>query len=125
MSAAVEALVAQMQSRRTRTVELEPGKTVRYVLPSSWVAGKLARAMRAGDGDTLAQLLSPCLREWTGLTEADALGAGVGGSDPLPADPRLWVALAADRPAWVLAWAKHCLGELAALSQQQEDAAGN
>lgn len=96
------ALLAARRRSRERKVELEEGKAVTIVRPPE---GDFA-SMLTGEGDkrTWNIDLDHVRRYtvgWDGILESDFLGAGVGGSDPVPFDADLWLDLAADNVVWM------------------------
>lgn len=100
MSAA-DILVAQLAAQRQRKVDVEEGKTVTIDTPSQFCASRIVDQLRAGDGDGLSETIGGLFRDWDGFTEADILGAAVGGDGKAPADARLLKVLLSDRPEWL------------------------
>lgn len=105
MSAAVDALVAQLSAQRLAWVEIDPAtdsrpaRRVQIDTPSQFRAARMSDVFRH-DGDALIVELLPLVKAWEGLTEADLLGAGVGSDSPAPVDPRVVRLVLADRPRW-------------------------
>lgn len=109
MSGSASALEAQLQAARRRECEVEPGVRITYELPGAYRVQRIIDAMRAGDGEAVADLLAPQVTAWAGITEASLLGAGVGGSGVPPVSQRIVTYVLADRPGWVTALAMHAV----------------
>lgn len=113
---AAKTLAERMRERRMFWVELEPGangaepKRVQLLRPPETQIGRLLKGMSIEDAASAAV-------GWSGFTEADLLGPGVGGSDPAPFSPEAWRELVLDN----VAFANKAMGELvAAVAQHLE-----
>lgn len=100
-----DALLAQLQSQRRKWVDIEDGVKIQIDTPTIYRAMKIGAAIKAGDGERVISEVSPLVTAWEGVTGVTLLGAAVGSSDPVPADPRLFAVIAGDRPEWVNALA--------------------
>lgn len=108
MSAAADALAAQLEAARKRWValtEADAGPAVHIEAPSQHRAWRIADALRSNDGDAVLELLLPIAHDWRGITQADLQGPGVGSVDPAPFTPRLLRLAMLDRPQWLVALA--------------------
>lgn len=100
MSAKV--LLAQLRKRRQKTVDLGGGKEVTFLRPAeAEMAGLLT-----GEGDTRTwnvgvEQVRSLVTGWSGFTEADLLGADIGGSDVVEFDADLWAEVCSDDITWV------------------------
>lgn len=96
------ALLAARRRSREKKVTLEEGKTVTIVRPPEAELG----ALLSGDDQKRTWMIEKeHVRKytvaWDGIVESDFLGAGVGGSDPVPFDQDLWADLFADNVGWM------------------------
>ncbi len=121
-------LIAQLRAGRRVVVELEPGKRVVLLRPTeSELPAYLRNSAEPGKVEIVTQLdhVKAKAVEWSGITEADLLGAAVGASDPAPFDLALWAEVVSDR----MAWARKCMeamnDAIAAFLRRQEADAKN
>lgn len=82
-------MLAAMAAQRETWATLEGGKRVQLRRPPETQLPDLL------GGVELKHVVS-CACGWEGFTEADLLGAGIGGSDPVPFHTDLWAAYVAD-----------------------------
>jgi hypothetical protein len=122
---ATDALVAQVLASRTRTFKPDDKVSITYTLPSQFRMGRLFRAMVAEDGDQLIDLLLPILKEWTGVTHATLLGAGVGSDDPAPLTPETARAFLSDRVEVTLDLASDAAKQSHETSKRSLEQSGN
>ena len=85
----VSDLLARMQAQREFWVDLPGGKRLQLRRPHKVDMPKLT------GGVQLDHVVDASVG-WSGFTEADLLGAGIGGSDEQPFHTELWRAYAAD-----------------------------
>jgi hypothetical protein len=85
----VQALLARMAAQRETWATLPDGKRVQLRRPPETELPE----MMGGVG---LQHVTDCACGWEGFTEADLLGAGIGGSDAVPFHRDLWAAYVAD-----------------------------
>jgi hypothetical protein len=83
-------LIAKLQAQREGWATLPDGKRLKFRRPPEVELGKLIGGVRL-------EHVIECAVGWEGFTEADLLGAGVGGSDPVSFDRDLWAAVVSDR----------------------------
>lgn len=122
MSAA--AIVAQLRAQRLQWHEVAPGVRVQLDTPSSLAMGRLAAGMQRAD-DTVIPIVAGLVRAWEGVTGEMLLGAGVGGSDPVPATAELAELTLADRPEWLLLLATKALQQSNDAAKRARAASGN
>lgn len=128
MAVGADAILAQLLAQRLRWVDLDAaGHPVRMQIdtPSQFKAGRIARALRSGDGDAAIAELAPLVHAWEGVTGALLLGAAVGSADPVPVHAGVLARLAGDRPEWVGALASAALDLAEAARVAAEGASGN
>ena len=89
MASDVQALLARMATQREAWADLGGGKKLQYRRPPEVELPRLI----AGVG--LEHVIQYACG-WEGFTEADLLGAGIGGSDAVPFHRDLWAAYVAD-----------------------------
>lgn len=96
-------LLAQLRKRREKKVDLGDGKSVTFHRPPE---SEMA-ALLFGDG-TKERTITVGLDQvrkyvvgWSGFTEADLLGAGVGSSDPVDFSADLWAEVCSDDMGWI------------------------
>jgi len=89
-----EKLLQQVLAQREAWVDLAPGKRVRVRRPPE---AEFYGFRHATPVDAAARHVVG----WDGFVESDLLGAGVGGSSPVPFEPELWAVLVADRIDWI------------------------
>lgn len=127
-----KALLASRRRARERKVELIPaseGREARVVTITRPPEADVPSLM-TGDGDkrTFSIDLDHVRKYvvgWAGFTEADFLGEGVGGSDPVPFDATLWADLCADNILWVNVVASAILNVLVDYYTAKADVAKN
>lgn len=95
-------LLAQLRKRREKKVDLGDGKSVTFLRPPE---SEMVQ-MLGGDGETRTWTVGldqvrKYVVGWAGFTEADLLGAGIGGSDPVEFNAELWLEVCADDIAWI------------------------
>jgi hypothetical protein len=128
MAVGADAILAQLRSQRLRWVDLQAGaQPVRMQIdtPSQFKAGRIARALRSGDGDAAIAELGPLVQAWEGVTGALLLGAAVGSADPVPVHPGLFAVLVGDRPDWLSDLGMAALEQATAVARQAEADSGN
>jgi hypothetical protein len=105
-------LLRQLLAAREQWVDVAPGKAVRFRRP---LEGEMEAMFRTVDGRRSFRVglddVRRCAVDWRGFTEADLLGAAVGGSDPLPFDSEVFGAAIGDNLDWLQA-AIEGLGEM-------------
>lgn len=85
----VQTLLLRMAAQRQTWANLEGGKRVQLMRPPETQLPDLISGVHL-------QHVVDCACNWEGFTEADLLGAGIGGSDEVPFHKDLWAAYAAD-----------------------------
>lgn len=129
MSSAADALLAQLRAQRLRWVDLaesgSPGVRMQLDTPSQFKAARIARALRAGDGDAAVTEVAPLVQGWQGITAALLLGPAVGSADPVPVHAGLLATLCADRPEWVNALCMAAIEQASEARSRIETASGN
>lgn len=125
MSAAADALVAQIAAQRSRAVPLSDTVSISLSTPSQFTALAIVAALRAGDGDRLVEILGRLATGWKGISQADLLGEGVGSDEPAPFDARLVGLVLGDRPAWTTQLAQEAVALANAAHARAKAIAGN
>ena len=87
-------LLEKLRTQRERSVEVEPGITLRFRRP---IDGHM-QVVRNMTPDTACSLLVG----WEGITEAYLLGGAVGSSDAVEFDPELAIEIVGDRGPWLI-----------------------
>jgi hypothetical protein len=95
-------LINQLRAQRQSWVDVAPGKRVQIMRPPESEIGSF---LRVDDGrkSMVAELdqVVKFTAGWDGITEADILGASVGGSDAVAFEADLWREMVADRGDWL------------------------
>lgn len=107
------ALLDKLRAQRESSAEVEPGKAFTVRRPLAAHMHKL----RAG---VTPELVCEHVTGWTGITEADLLGAAVGASDPAPFAPELAAEVLCDRPEWLQEVTRKLVEMVNAWFQQRE-----
>lgn len=111
-------LVAKALEQRDTWVDLGGGKRVRLRRPPAAEMFVFGRAAKP------EQFLRTVVG-WSGFTEADVLGAAVGGSSEVAFDVELWVVLALDQIDWIGKVSESLVASITTYLQQQEAARKN
>jgi hypothetical protein len=90
----MQSLIDRMDAQRTHWAALPDGKRVQFRRPLETEFGKFRTGVHV-------EHLCEYAIGWEGFTEADLLGAAVGGSDVAPFSPELWARVVRDRIAYV------------------------
>lgn len=90
----MSALLDKLRAQREGAAEVAPGKVLTVRRP---LAAHMPE-LRAG---ITPELVIRHVTAWSGVTEADLLGAAVGASDPVPFSPELMAEVVLDRPEWL------------------------
>lgn len=88
-----ERLIKQILAKREGWVVLDAGLRVKIRRPAE---AEMARF----DGGLTFDVVSRCVVDWDGFTEADLLGPAIGASDAVPFDAELWAVVAQDHMDW-------------------------
>lgn len=96
-----KALLAKVRARREKKVDLDETHKVTFLRPPETEMSELLSV--DGDQRTWSVDVSHVKRfvvGWEGFTEEDALGKGVGSTDPLEFSAELWAEMVGDRAEW-------------------------
>ncbi len=95
-------LINQLRAQRLSWVDVAPGKRVQIMRPPESEIGAFLR-VEDGRKSMIAELdqVVKFTAGWDGITEADILGASVGGSDAVAFEADLWREMVADRGDWL------------------------
>lgn len=118
MATEVQALLARMAAQREAWADLGGGKKPQYRRPPEV---ELPRLM----GGVGLEHVTQYACGWEGFTEADLLGAGIGGSDAVPFHRDLWAAYAADHAEDVAAVSQAMAQTVTVYLQRKADVAKN
>lgn len=97
-------LIKQLREQRMAWVDLEPAtastpaKRVRIIRPTEVEVGR--RYFKDRQVSVGFEEVCDFVVDWSGLTEADLLGASVGSSDSVPFSQALWGEVAGDKSKW-------------------------
>lgn len=100
---AAKELVARLQKRRERTVDLGGGKSVKFLRPPE---ADFPSMLKTSPGEKLAtwsvetEHVRKYVVGWTGFTEATLLGEAIGASDSIDFDSELWAEVVEDNIEW-------------------------
>lgn len=111
-------LIAQLDQQRTRWAALPGGKRVQYRRPLETEFHKFRSGVEV---DHVAEYVCG----WEGFTEADILGAAIGGDQAVPFNARLWERIARDRLDYVAAVATAIVDAITDYLAQRDAAAKN
>lgn len=138
MSAAPDkaTLLRRMREKRMQWVDLEPAGVGTEAVPAA--PAKRVRVIRPTEVEISRHLVRADSRlgvdfedvvrfttDWSGITEADLLGQGIGASDPLTYDADLWAELLANKSAWLQKVATALLDLVVAYVEVQAQASKN
>lgn len=115
-----ERLIKQMREQRMSWVALDDAHKIRIIRPTEVEIG--AHLIKDGRVQIDHLTVVRFCTDWAGFTEADILGAGVGGSDAVPYSAALWTEVASDRVDWV-SLVGNAILSAAAAHQEAKDAA--
>jgi hypothetical protein len=127
MSAALDALVAQVEASRLRTYTAEDGRAYTYEAPGFFTVQALRDAARKGNAGTaeVSAILGERLKSWAGITEADFLGSAVASDTPAAYHPRLWRVWAEKHPAVLIGLMQHIAEADKQEAAKEEAVSGN
>lgn len=120
-----DALIRQLREARQSWVEVEPGRRVQITRPPDASLHELT--LRPGENNIECMLRCVCkyVVGWDGITEADLLGAAVGGSDAAQFSAALWADVVADRRHWITTVMAKLIAVINAHDAAKEAAAKN
>jgi hypothetical protein len=94
-------LIKALRDARKRTVDLGGGKEITFLRPPEGdFDAMLTRVDDKLYWDLKLEHIVKYSVGWSGFSEVDILGAGVGGDDVVPFEAALWTELLADNVIW-------------------------
>lgn len=122
------ALLAALKRRRENSVEVAPGKKVSFTRPPESEMGDMLISKpgeKTGVWVITIDHVKKYATGWSGITEADILGAAVGASDEVAFDSDLWAEMVGDNIEWVTKVANGILKSIVDHLAAQDAAAKN